>query len=124
MEESITSLTREKDKLLCLSVERGKVIQVSENGFGACHQNSAQNEPILSIWKQMNIITGETRGNPSAGDQIQGGERRPGQSWGQVNVSMFHCFADKVEQCIKKGLCFPLTSGSNKKQKLLTQMQK
>lgn len=34
MRESITSLTKEKDKLLHISVERGKIIQVTEEFFG------------------------------------------------------------------------------------------
>lgn len=33
MRESITSLTKEKDKLLYLSMERGKVIQVIKNSI-------------------------------------------------------------------------------------------
>lgn len=36
MRESITSLSKEKDKLLCLSVERGKVIQVIEKSICSC----------------------------------------------------------------------------------------
>lgn len=37
MRDSISSLMQEKDKLLCLSMERGKVIQVIEKGICSLH---------------------------------------------------------------------------------------
>lgn len=37
MRESLTSFTKEKDKLLCISMERGKVIQVNKKSICSAH---------------------------------------------------------------------------------------
>lgn len=82
MRESITNLTKEKGKLLSLSMERGRAIQVTEQSIQLWTKFALN----FVQWTYRFLLNkGQSRGNTAAGDQIERRKKCQGHSRGQVN---------------------------------------
>lgn len=94
MRERITSLMKEKDKFLCLSMERGKVIQVNKKTalLTNKHTQMLMNEWMASLTYKLLLNAGETGGNPEPGDKMQRREESATGGIGEVlTVLTLHC---------------------------------